>query len=165
MYFNDDEQRVSELFDTICEVFEDTECEYSRNDRTLTATLPVRGGIVPLNILFKVDTDNQLIQFLSPFLFSVPPGRRIEMAVLLTIINKQLLSGAFVLDFEKGSLLFRTAISYQNCIYDKSFLQNMFITDSTAVMDHIDDIYLLCFGKLSLSEYLKNHDSSSVVIP
>jgi hypothetical protein len=86
-------------------------------------------------LLYAV-ADEELSQsvFYSIYPDAVPPGRRLEVAQLVSRINYDLTIGSFDLDMEEGTLRFRTSLDFEGSEPDPTVIRTLALAN-VATMD------------------------------
>ena len=104
------------VYATICKMFDNLGYHYERHDDDLVVSCTVKGEDIPMDILFVVRSERQLVQLLSPMPFTVPEDKRMEMAIAVTVASNNLVDGSFDFDLSNGKIVFRQTSSYMESI-------------------------------------------------
>ena len=91
-----------DVYETICKMFDDMEYHYERHDEDLVITCKVHGDDIPMDMIFRVHAERQLVSMLSPMPFKIPEEYRTDIAMATTIINDRLVDGSFDFDLSDG---------------------------------------------------------------
>lgn len=69
------------VYETICGMFDNKGYHYERYDDDHVISCTVGGEDIPMDILFVVRDERQLVQLISPMPFRVPEDKRIDIAL------------------------------------------------------------------------------------
>ncbi|MCM1219107.1 MAG: YbjN domain-containing protein [Lachnospiraceae bacterium] len=144
------------VYETICKMFDAQNYHYERHDEEHVITCTVRGDDLPMDIIFAVRDERQIVQLISPMPFTVPEDKRIDMALAITIINNMLVDGSFDFDMAKGRVSFRLTASYIESILGKELFEYMLMISATTVDEYNDKFFMLAKGMLSFEQFLEN---------
>lgn len=144
-----------EVYETICKMFDDMEYHYERHDEDLVITCKVHGEDIPMDMIFRVRADRQLVQIMSPLPFNIPEEHRMDIAMATTVINNMLVDGSFDFDLSDGSVMFRLTSSYIESILGKELFKYMLMVSATTVDVYNDKFLMIAKGMMSLEQFLE----------
>lgn len=155
---NEDAKKMmgQNVYETICKMFDDLNYHYERHDEDHVITCNVKGEDIPMDILFAVRDDRQIVQLISPMPFTVPEDKRIDIALAITVINDMLVDGSFDFDMAKGRVSFRLTSSYIESILGKELFEYMLMVSATTIDEYNDKFLMIAKGMISFEQFLEN---------
>lgn len=111
--------------------------KYTKGD-DYSISLVTRGDDIPIPITFEVNGDRMLLMLHSPLPIEIPPQKRVDMAVAVSMANFIIVDGSFDFDFVGGRLLFRLTSSYRESLIGKDLLEYMLMV-SCVTVDRFND--------------------------
>lgn len=156
----EDEKKMmgQKVYDTICKMFDEKGYHYERHDDDLVITCQVRGDDLPMDILFAVRYDRQIVQLLSPMPFTVPEDKRMDIAIASTVVNERLIDGSFDFNLANGKISFRQTASYIESILGEKLFEYMLMVSAATIDEYNDKFFMIAKGQVSLEQFLENRD-------
>lgn len=149
-------QMGQNVYETICKMFDDEGYHYERHDDELVITCTVKGDDIPMDILFAVHDDRQIVRLISPMPFTVPEDKRIDIALAITVINDMLVDGSFDFDLSKGRITFRMTESYIESILGKELFEYMLMVSAHTIDEYNDKFLMIAKGMISFDQFLES---------
>ncbi|HAM69414.1 MAG TPA: hypothetical protein DCP68_07360 [Ruminococcus sp.] len=146
------------VYETICKMFDDRGFRYERHDEDLVITSTVSGEDIPMDMLFIVRPERQIVQLLSPMPFKIPDEKTVDLALAVTHANDGLIDGSFDFDMAKGRINFRLTASYIESILGKELFEYMLMVSAHTVDEYNDKFMMIAKGMYSLEDFIKNCD-------
>lgn len=146
------------VYETICKMFDDRGFRYERHDEDLVITSTVSGEDIPMDMLFIVRPERQIVQLLSPMPFKIPDEKTVDLALAVTHANDGLIDGSFDFDMAKGRINFRLTASYIESILGKELFEYMLMISAHTVDEYNDKFMMIAKGMYSLEDFIKNCD-------
>lgn len=146
------------VYETICKMFDEKGFHYERHEEDHVITCQVRGDDLPMDILFAVHDDRQIVQLLSPMPFTVPEDKRMDIALAITVINDRLVDGSFDFDLSKGRITFRQTASYIESILGKELFEYMLMVSASTVDEYNDKFLMIAKGMISFEQFLESEN-------
>ena len=146
------------VYETICKMFDDRGFRYERHDEDLVITSTVSGEDIPMDMLFIVRPERQIVQLLSPMPFKIPDEKTVDLALAVTHANDGLIDGSFDFDMAKGRINFRLTASYIESILGKELFEYMLMVSAHTVDEYNDKFRMIAKGMYSLEDFIKNCD-------
>lgn len=143
------------VYATICKMFDNLGYHYERHDDDLVVSCTVKGEDIPMDILFIVRSERQLVQLLSPMPFTVPEDKRMEMAVAVTVASNNLVDGSFDFDLSNGRIVFRQTSSYMESILGEELFTYMLMVSANTIDDYNDKFLMLAKGMMTLEQFIE----------
>lgn len=144
------------VYETVLEMFDDKGFHYEKHDDDFVITCTVTGEDIPMEILFAVRYERQIVQLVSPMPFTIPEDKRTEIALAITAVNDMLLDGNFDLDLAKGRISFRLAESYIESILGKELFEYMLMVSASTIDDFNDKFMMISKGMLSIDQFIES---------
>lgn len=144
------------VYETICKMFDDRGFRYERHDEDLVITSTVSGEDIPMDMLFIVRPERQIVQLLSPMPFKIPDEKTVDLALAVTHANDGLIDGSFDFDMAKGRINFRLTASYIESILGKELFEYMLMISAHTVDEYNDKFMMIAKGMYSLEDFIKN---------
>ena len=143
------------VYGTICKMFDKLGYRYERHDEDLVVKCTVKGEDIPMDILFIVRSDRQIVQLLSPMPFTVPEDKRMEMAIAVTVASNHLIDGSFDFDLGDGNIMFRLTSSYIESILGEELFTYMLMVSAKTIDDYNDKFLMLAKGMMTLEQFIE----------
>lgn len=144
------------VYETICKMFDDMGYRYERHDDDHVITCTVRGDDLPMDIIFAVRDERQIVQLISPMPFKVPEDKCIDVVLAITLVNDMLVDGSFDFDMSKGRVAFRLTASYIESILGKELFEYMLMVSATTVDEYNDKFLMLAKGMMNFEQFLES---------
>lgn len=142
------------VYETICAMFDNKGYHYERHDDDHVISCTVGGEDIPMDILFVVRDERQLVQLISPMPFRVPEDKRIDIALATTVINDRLVDGSFDFDMAEGRISFRLTTSYIESILGKELFEYMLMVSASTIDEYNDKFLMISKGMISFEQFL-----------
>lgn len=151
-----DLRTAKETFDTLCEMLDEKELRYEKDDENLAVNLTMHGDDLPVAMHFVVDTERNFVITLSPLPFRVKEDKMLDMAIAVSALNYRMVNGSFDYDLAKGKLTFRMTTSYRESRLGKEALFYMLACTVTTVDEYNDKLMMLAKGMISLEKFMES---------
>lgn len=145
------------VYETICNMFDNMGYHYERHDEDLVISCTVRGDDFPMDILFIVRSERQLVQLISPMPFIVPEDKRIDMAVASAVVNDRLIDGSFDYSLKQGKIVFRLTSSYIESILGEELFSYMLMVSASTIDEYNDKFFMLAKGMMTLEQFIEEN--------
>lgn len=142
------------VYETICAMFDNKGYHYERHDDDHVISCTVGGEDIPMDILFVVRDERQLVQLISPMPFRVSEDKRIDIALATTVINDRLVDGSFNFDMAEGRISFRLTTSYIESILGKELFEYMLMVSASTIDEYNDKFLMISKGMISFEQFL-----------
>lgn len=142
------------VYETICAMFDNKGYHYERHDDDHVISCTVGGEDIPMDILFVVRDERQLVQLISPMPFRVSEDKRIDIALATTVINDRLVDGSFDFDMAEGRISFRLTTSYIESILGKELFEYMLMISASTIDEYNDKFLMISKGMISFEQFL-----------
>ena len=142
------------VFDTFCQVFDEKNWPYKKDEKELVITSGARGDDLPMDIMVEVEPKRQLVFVVSHIPFDIPEEKRLDFAIAVSFVNNKLSDGCFDYDIVSGHILFRMANSFIDSQLNKDVFEYMLYYTCVAVDSYNDKLMMLSKGHMSLEQFL-----------
>lgn len=146
------------VYETICQMFDDKGFHYQRHDDQHYVTCTLRGEDIPMDIIFDVRDERQLVKLVSFMPFKVPEDKKMDVILAITAVNNWLIDGAFVFDIEKGIITFTLTSSYIESILGKELFEYMLMVSASTIDDYNDKFMMIAKGMMSFEQFLQGEE-------
>lgn len=143
------------VYESICKMLDDNELHYTTNDDRLTVSCNIRGDDLPIETLFVVKPQAQIVQMFSPLPLTVPVEYRADTALAVLAVNNILLNGSFDFDYDNGRIIFRICQSYMESILGKEVFKYMLNVTVALTDEYNDRFFMLAKGMMTLDQFLE----------
>lgn len=117
--------------------------------------LTINGDDIPMNFIYIIDAERELISVYSPMPFKVPEDKRMDMAVAICVGTWGLNDGSFDYNILKGSISFRQTVSYANSQVGEALFFYLVKRGSDIVDQYNDRFLALTKGTMSLDQFIE----------
>ncbi len=146
-------RKAKEVFEAICRAHKARGWSFDRYDDRFMTYCKVQGADIPIEFIFKVNPDAQVILLTSPLPFSAAADKRGEMALTVCLANYGLINGSFDYNFADGYIQFRMVNDYCGCDVSEDLINHMLSVAAGTVENYNDKLYRFSKGMLSLQEF------------
>lgn len=147
-------QAGSRAFETVCSAIEELGLKCDIDEDEMRIHLEVAGEDMPINIMFFVHPDREIVRMISPMPYIVPKERRLDMAVALTFVNTRLINGSYDLDMKTGNLRFRLVESYAGSELGTEAIKYLIIITNMTEDDYNDKLIMLNKNIINLKKFV-----------
>ncbi len=140
-------------FDTLCYTLTEAELNYARDDENLTVDFIMHGDDLPINIIMRVDADKQLVSVLSKIDLNIPEEKRVEIGIVVSLINYCLADGSFDYNFINGNLLFRATSCFKDSMLGKELFLYLVRLTIDVVEKYNDQFLMLIKGNITWQQF------------
>lgn len=147
------------VYQTVCEVLDDHNWNYTKDEENLGIDLSMRGDDMNLELRIYVDDKMDALVFLSFMPYRVAPKQRTLVAFAMNMINVRLLQGNFDISMKNGNVSFRCSSFFTGSIVSKQMVDHMLNVALSTSDDYNDKLFLIAKDKMTLDEldeYIEN---------
>lgn len=124
-------------FETLCDMLERNDIDYSRNDDRITVHCTISGKDISVPVALAVNPCKMLVTLYALLPLNVESAKAADMGIAVCLANKALADGCFVYDIGDGSLYFRMTASFR----DGEISEESFEYMLAEAMDRIEEYY------------------------
>ena len=147
------------VYETICQMFDDMDFNYERHDEDLVISCTVRGDDFPMEILFFVYADREIVQLLSPMPYHINEDKRADAAIAVAVANYGLINGSFDYDMSDGEIRFRATQAFMDSILGKEVFRYMLAVASSSIDKYNDRFFMLNKGMMTVEQFIEMENS------
>ena len=148
-------RQAQTAFNTLCDMLDDHEWKYHRDDEKLRIECGANGEDLPIDIRITVDADKQLVTLLSQLPFKVPEDDRVLGAVSVCAANYNMVDGNFDYNLSSGSIIFRLTSSIRESLVSKDVFEYMLFVSCATIDNYNDKFLMLIKHAMSLEDFIK----------
>lgn len=149
-------EKAKLVYDTLCSILDDVKATYRKvedTDELKRVALTFTGEDFPMDILFTVDTERQLVELVSFLTFKMVEDKILDGAVAVCASNFGLLEGNFIYDVTDGAIGFKNTFSYRDSDISKTLLECMLYYSCKVIDKYNDKFFALNKGYIEVSEF------------
>lgn len=150
-----DLKQAQAVYKSLCEMLDDREWHYKRDDDGLAIKCSAQGEDLPMEIIIEVDVNRKLITLLSEMPFPIAEKRRTALAVAVSQANNRMVDGSFDYDFLSGRIIFRMTSSYRESLIGKELLNYMLMCACYTIDEYNDKFLMVAKSEMSIEEILE----------
>lgn len=143
------------VFKTLCEMLDDHEWHYKKNEEELSIECGAQGDDLPIEIVIQVDKGRQLVTLLSQMPYAIPENRRTALAIAVSQANNGMVDGSFDYDYLSGRIVFRLTSSYRSSLIGKEMLAYMLMCSCYTVDEYNDKFLMVAKNEMTNEEILE----------
>lgn len=148
-------KQAKSLFDSICKMMDKNELHYKKDEEKLIISCMIHGDDIPMDIIFAVRPEAQVVSLLSPMPFKMPEDKRVEGAVATSIANYGLVNGTFDYDINDGEIRFRMVSAFRESILSEELFEYMLIVSVHTIDDYNDRFLMLAKGMWTIEQFIE----------
>lgn len=149
-------KQAKTVFETMCSAFDNYNLIYDKKEDEFELECIMSGEDIPMNITIKLFTGLDIIMLSSLLQSSTPKSNIIDMAIAVNYVNNKLMHGSFDFDVKEGSISFRMANTYTDCLPDEEVFMYMLYSSCKIIDEYNDRFLMLSKGLITLSDFLKH---------
>ena len=139
---------------TLCTKLDQMGWKYEKFEENLVVKSGVRGDDLPIEFIIVVNSDTQIVRFMSKLPYNIPEDKRVDVAIASCAANNGLVDGNFDYDVLTGEIVFRLTANFRDSILGGDIFEYMVIVGSKIVDKYNDRLLMLSKGMLSIKQFL-----------
>ena len=151
--------KAQAILNDICGALDADDWHYERDDEKLIIQFSARGEDLPLEFIYHIYPENQLVVLMSHLPFKIAENKRIDLAIVTSIINNKIVNGSFDLNVSSGTLLFRITQSYNDSVIDPEQYIFMLRLAAYTVDKYNDKFLMISKDMLSLEQFIQSENN------
>lgn len=152
-----DAKSAKNIYAQLCKVLDKREWKYDKLDDKLAVGFIVRGEDIPMEFIFNVDVERQLVRLRSQLPFNFAEDKRLEGAIVTSRANCLLVDGYFEYDITDGETSFKITTSCRDSIISDETIEYMLQCALFVVEEFNDKFMAVSKGYLSVEQFLKDN--------
>lgn len=150
--------RAREVYRTMCECLDKLDWKYDKVEDKLQILSGAGGEDMPISFRIDVDAERSLISLLSYLDIEIPEDLRIDMSLVVSVANNNMVHGSFDYDVSSGNLLFRMVCPYHESLIGGDVFEYMVYVACRTVDDYNHKFAAFASGEMSFEEFLKGDE-------
>ena len=155
MAFLNQKSRAEAVFDTICKAIDAENLKYSPEKEKMIVYLSARGEDLPINVLFKVDEEREVLTVYSLLNLEISDDKKVEFAVAVNAANYALVNGCFDYNITDGTLSYRMANPFMGCEVTEQIVKYMLYCTFSTVDEYNDRFLALAKGMIDIQKFIE----------
>ena len=143
-------KHANSMYQKLCESMDLLDWKYTKNEDDLVIECSARGDDLPIDLIIKLNVELQILSLFSHLPFTVPEEKRLDFAVVTSIVNNTMVDGAFDYDISDGNIFFRMTNSYCDSTIGTDVLEYLIYCSCHTIDDYNEKLLLLSNGTLTL---------------
>jgi hypothetical protein len=146
---------AKKIYATMVKALRDKNWKFEEKEEELTIISIYQGEDIPMAFKINVDSDREVIRFISPMPFHIDEDKRVDAALAVSVANYGLVNGSFDYDLNDGEIRFRLTTSYVDCEVGPKFFFDMMATALSTTDEYNDKFLMLSKGMLTLQQFIE----------
>ena len=142
------------VYTDLCAVLERKKWIYKKHEEDLVVTFGVSGKDIPMDFVFAIDADRQLLRVFSKLPFTVPEDKRMDLAIATCVASNKLADGSFDYDITTGTIIFRMTASFRESKIGDGLFDYLIGCSCFSVDEFNDNFFALCKGIIGIYEFI-----------
>ena len=151
-------KKANEIYGTLCKVLDSRDWVYEKDEEHLILHFGVSGDDLPIQIIFVIDADREIIRLLSPMPFKMGDYARVEGSLATCIASNSLIDGTFDYDMSDGSIVFRMTASFKDSIVGTGLFEYMIDCSCVTIGRYNGQFDAINKGEMSIEDMLTKKD-------
>ena len=143
------------IYNTVCRALDSSDLKYHEDKENLIVFLTARGEDLPINVLFRVDTDRNVLTVHSLLDAEASDDKKVEFAVATNAANYALVNGAFDFDIDNGKVTYRMAQPCFDGGISEKIVTYMIYSVFSTVDEYNDRFLMLGKGVIDLAKFIE----------
>ncbi|MBQ8830770.1 MAG: hypothetical protein IJ017_04155 [Oscillospiraceae bacterium] len=147
---------AADAFVQICNALDKLDWKYSQDESDLRIECSAQGEDLPMDLIIRCDVDMQLLQLFSQMPFTVPEDKRLDFAVVVSVINNKLVDGCFDYNVLDGKVFFRMTNSFRDIALGFETIKYLIFVSCATIDSYNDKFLMVSKGMISLEQFLES---------
>ena len=152
---NVDMYKAKLVYRTLLEALDTMGWTYDEHEEDLCITSGVKTKDIPVDFVFAVRPNQEIVQFISVLPFTMPEDKIVEGAIAICAANYWIINGNFDYSLDDGKISFRMTSSYHECDISEELFKYMICVSANTIDSYNDTFALLAQNKISLDRALE----------
>lgn len=151
---------AKETYEVLCNAMEKMEWQYEKDEEEMIIQCGANGESMPISLLVMIDAESMLVLLFSKLSIAVPEDKRLDMAVVINVVNNSLVSGFFEYDVIEGSIYFRKSNSFVGSKLGEELFEYMLNASCRIIDMYSEKFLMLAKDILSIEKFLESIESN-----
>ncbi len=148
-------EEAKRAYATIKKALDERKWSYEADDEQLSVSCSVQGQDLPIRLVLFLEPEVSMIRVFSPFSFTVPEEKRVDLAIATLIASSTMANGSLDYSLADGHITYRMAQPYQNSIIGPELIDYLVDCACSSVDVYNDQFLAITKGYLSTEDFLK----------
>lgn len=141
-------------YDTICQALDAHELKYSKDEEDLTVFCSAKGEDFPMDVVIRVNERNDTVSMHSRLPIVFDEDKRLDAAIIVSVINNKLMCGSFDLNIKEGKIYFRLTNGYVGSRLDPEVFSFMLACSFHTIDEYNDKLFMFGKGMISVEQLI-----------
>ncbi len=155
-----DIERAKATFQMLCKALENNDWKFQKDEEKLSIECGARGDDLPIRLNVDIDADGMIAILISHLPFIVQEDKRLDVAIVVSIINNNLVDGCFDFNIETGTLLFRMTNSFLESTISDSVFEYLIFCSCHTIDEYNDKLLMVAKGMLSVEKFIEMEENN-----
>ncbi len=147
-------EQAKVVFGTLCNVLDNLEWHYQKDEEKLTIECEVQGEDLPIDITVMIDAERMLVILISHIPFVIKEDKRLDLAIAVSVVNNDLIDGCFDYDITSGHMFFRMTNSFIESTIGEEVFKYMIFCSCKTIDEYNDKFMMLAKGVISIEQFI-----------
>lgn len=147
--------QAKKIYATMVQALKNKDWHFEEREEDLMIISNYQGEDIPIKFLIEVNSDKEVIRFLSPMPFHVGEDKRVDVALAVCVANYGMVNGSFDYDLNDGEIRFRLTTSYCGCEVGEDFFMDMMATALLTTDKYNDKFLMLSKGMITIQQFIE----------
>ncbi len=148
--------KAKEVYKLLHQTLEKNDWHYENDDEKLTIKCGAQGDNLPVEFTVKIDALRQLVKLHSHLPLVIHEDKRIDIAMVISIINNNLADGCFDYDISSGHIFFRMTSSFIESSIGESVFMYMLLCSFATIDKYNDKLLMLAKGMITVEQFISS---------
>lgn len=152
-------ERMKMIYQQMVDSLEAQELKFHADEENLTIYSKMEGDDLPMSFLLTIDSDKEMIMFLSPFNFKMSEEKRVDCSIAINVANFHMALGCFDFNISDGEIRFRLSQSLHDVEVGPEFFIHILAVALSTVERYNDVFLMLDKGYISLEQFIEKESN------
>ena len=144
------------VYETACKVLDAIGWTYDRHEEDLALSFNVSGDDLPMELVFRIDAEREMIVLFSVMPFEMAEDKRIDGAIITCAANFECVDGSFDYDISSGRIAYRMTQSYRSSSIGEKVFRYMLKMGCAMIERYNDKFLAVNKGYMSIEDFFKS---------
>ena len=149
-------KHASSMYKKLCESMDLLDWKYTKNEDDLVIECSARGEDLPIDLVININPELQMLSLFSRLPFTVSEDKRLDFAVVTSIVNNTMVDGCFDYDISDGNIFFRMTNSFLDAELGFETIRYLIFCACATIDKYNDKFLMIAKGMLSLEQFMES---------
>lgn len=151
---------AKKVFATMVKMLDERDWNYEKDEENLVIHSGVKGDDLPVEFIVAVDSEREVVRFLSKLPFAMPEDKRIDGALAVCVANNGMVNGSFDYDINDGEIVFRLTTSFKSeSVLSEDLFEYMIMVSASTVDRYNDKFFMLAKGMMTIQQFIEQDNA------